>query len=352
MKAPLFEITDYDRQIYEQELRDFLPDKMFDVHTHVWLDKYCDEHAHDHDRTVSWPDLVALDNSVEDLQETYKLLFPGKQVTALMFTSKVTEANNRYVAESSKKSGWPALYYSHPEQTPDELEQKIREGHFLGLKSYLDLAPKYIPEAEIRIFDFFPKAQLERMDKLGAIVMLHIPRNGRLRDPVNLEQILEIKRDFPNLRLIIAHVGRAYTKQDVGNAFTDYLYKAPDLMYDFCANCCEYAITEVIRNAGPTHVMYGNDMPILRMRTHRIEENGRYVNLVPKGLYGDVSNDSHMREVSEEEGKKITFFAYEELLAFKRAAKTLNLSRKDIEDILYNNAFNLISQAEKSIYGN
>ena len=34
----LFEVTAYDKKIYEEELRDFLPDKIFDVHTHVWLD--------------------------------------------------------------------------------------------------------------------------------------------------------------------------------------------------------------------------------------------------------------------------------------------------------------------------
>lgn len=45
------------------------------------------------------------------------------------------------------------------------------------------------------------------------------------------------------------------------------LDKLPDLMYDFSANCCEYSITEVIRHAGPKHVMFGTDMPILRMRT-------------------------------------------------------------------------------------
>ncbi|MBQ1250154.1 MAG: amidohydrolase family protein, partial [Clostridia bacterium] len=221
---------------------------------------------------------------------------------------------------------------------------------FLGLKSYLDLSPKYLPEAEIRIFDFFPKHQLKKLDEMGAICMLHIPRHGRLKDQVNIQQILEIKREFPNVRLIIAHIGRAYTKEDVGNAF-DYLTEAPDLMYDFCANCCEYAITELIRRVGPKHVMFGLDLPILRMRTHRIEENGTYINLIPPGLYGDPKQDPHLREVSAEEAEKITFFAYEELLAFKRAGKTLGLSREDVEDIMYNNAVNLIEGARKSIYG-
>lgn len=349
----LFEVTDYDRHIYETELRDFLPDKILDVHTHVWLDRLVDkeEKADRPKREVTWPSLVALDNSIEDLQETYRLMFPGKDVKALMFTSKGGwDANNAYVSESSKKSGFPALYYSRPEQTADEVEKKIREGGFLGIKSYLSLSPTYIPEAEVRIFDFFPKYQLKRMDEMGAIVMLHIPRHGRLKDPVNLAQIMEIKREFPNIRLIIAHIGRAYTKNDVGNAF-EVLDGAPDLMYDFCANCCEYAITEVLKHAGPKHVMFGTDMPILRMRTHRIEENGTYINLVPPGLYGDPSQDPHLREVSAEEAEHITFFAYEELLAFKRACKTLGLTKQDVEDIMYNNAVGLIEGARKSIYG-
>ena len=355
---PLFEVTEYDRKIYEEELKDFLPDKMLDIHTHVWLDSLREKEPQkpgEPKRTVSWPSLVAKDNSIEDLQETYRLMFPGKDVKALLFANKIKSRQscqvlNDYAAECAAKSGWPALYYSLPTQSADEVEENMRKGGFLGLKSYLDLAPSYLPASEIRIFDFFPKEHLKRMDELGGIVMLHIPRPGRMKDPVNIGQILEIKREFPNVRLIVAHIGRAYTKDDLGDAF-EQLKEAPDLMYDFSANCCEYAITELIRNVGPKHVLYGNDMPILRMRTRRIEENGTYINLIPPGLYGDPSQDSHLREVSPEEAEKITFFAYEELLALKRAAKTLGLSRKDIEDILYNNAVDMIEGARKSIYG-
>ena len=125
----------------------------------------------------------------------------------------------------------------------------------------------------------------------------------------------------------------------------------PNLYYDFSANCCQTAIEEVLRHAGTKKVLFGSDMPVLRMRTHRIEENGTYINLVPPGLYGDPKQDPHLREVSEEEGKKITFFMYEELLAFKRAAKNLGLTAADVEDVLYNNARQLLDEVKVSIYG-
>ena len=104
----LFEVTAYDKKVWEEELKDFLPDKILDVHTHVWLNKFLDpEWMKKRDgRTVNWPNLVAPDNSLEDLQETYRLMFPGKEVKALMFTSKgAWDENNAYVSESSKKSG-------------------------------------------------------------------------------------------------------------------------------------------------------------------------------------------------------------------------------------------------------
>ena len=347
----LFPITAYDKAVWEKELKDFLPDQLFDAHAHIWID-YMKAKAGDSHGKVSWPLLVAKDNSIEDLRETYRLMFPGKTVHALVFAGSNGNLPvwNEYIRESAQKAGYDALYFSNPSESADELEAKIRAGGFVGIKSYLDQSPSYIPSNEIRIFDFFPKHQLRKLDELGGIVMLHIPRAGRLKDPVNLMQILEIKKEFPRLKLIIAHIGRAYTAEDIGNSF-EILSEAPDLLFDFTANCCEAAIEAALKHVGPSRLLFGTDMPILRMRTHRIEENGTYVNLVPPGLYGDVSDDPHMREVSPEEAERITFFAYEELLAFKRAATTLGLSKDDVEKVMYRNAVNLIAEARRSIFG-
>ena len=129
---PLFEVTANDRRIYEEELKDFLPDKIFDVHCHIALQEHkkpAPLAPGEKKRTVTWPSLVAKQNSIEDLQETYELFFPGKQCKALVFSDAGhSDEINRYVSEASHRVGFPALYYSHPNQSAEEIEQKIREG--------------------------------------------------------------------------------------------------------------------------------------------------------------------------------------------------------------------------------
>jgi hypothetical protein len=92
-------------------------------------------------------------------------------------------------------------------------------------------------------------------------------------------------------------------------------------------------------------VLFGSDLPVVRMRMRRICENGFYVNLIPPGLYGDVSDDAHMREVSDEEGAQLSFFMYEELLAFRQAAEAVGLTASDVADVMHNNAARLIERA-------
>ena len=345
----LFEMKPIDERIYNEEIAGFLPDEIIDIHTHIWLEGLAAWPAESAEkRSVSWPGLVAKDNSAEDLIETYRLMFPGKKVTPLVFGNvphlSGLPALNGYVRESAARHGFPALFFSHPQMAPDALERELLEGGYAGVKSYLSFAPPYIPEAEIRCFDFFPPGQLEVINKLKKIVMLHIPRHGRLRDRVNLEQILEIKRNFPGVLLIIAHVGRAYCDGDVGGAF-GALAAAGDLLFDISANCNRNVFEELIRAVGPERILFGSDMPILRMRTRRICEGDRYINLVPPGLYGDVSRDAHLREVTAGEAESVTFFMYEEILAFKNAAAACGLGRSDIQKVFRDNAAAVLKAA-------
>jgi hypothetical protein len=292
-------------------------------------------------RTVSWPSRVALDDSIEDLVATYELLLPGKKVTPLIFSS-VSEGDdihalNGYVRSSAQRMGFPALIFAHPTWSGAELDDRISSGGFVGVKVYLNLSPAYLPRKEIRIFDFLPLHQLEALNRGARVVMLHIPRDGRLRDPVNLEQMLEIERSFPKVRLIIAHVGRAYCEEDVGDAF-QRLASTRNMVFDFAANTNEAVFTQALRAFGPERCLFGSDLPITRMRMRRICEDGRYVNIVPRGMYGDVSGDKNMREVDPPEADRLSFFLYEELLSIKGACGSLGLGRDAVGAVMDGNA--------------
>ena len=341
----LFEVKEVDKKFYESRIRNFLPDKVIDFHTHVWLDEFKKKSSGEKMRTVTWVKHVAEDNSIEDLMETYKLMFPDKQVTPLIFSSldrgdKIDEANE-YIKQCSDKWSVPSLLFACPWWSAEELEEKILAGGFLGVKVYLSLSDPKIATDDITIFDFLPKHQLEVIDRLGLVVILHIPRKDRFRDPVNLAQIKDIHDGYRNLKLVIAHVGRAYCDSDLGDAF-DVLKNCDRLLYDFCANTNSWVFEQLIKAVGPGRIFFGSDMPILRMRMKRITEGGIYVNVVPKGLYGDVSGDKNMAEVDGAEAEELTFFMYEEIDAFRRAAKACGLGAGDIENVFFNNAAELI----------
>jgi len=341
-------VSDYDREVYEKELKSFLPETFIDFHTHIWLNSM--NLAGKPNGGSTWTKFVADEMTGEQLMDTYARLFPENKVIPLVFGGcrHVVAEENDYVYESAKKLDFPVLTRTDYVMDPDALAREVHANHSLGIKPYLTFCPPYIPENEIRIFDFLTPEHLEVANKNGWIVMLHIARSKRLRDELNIAQLMEIERRYPNVKLVVAHIGRAYSKQDLGDAF-EILKNTKNMMFDFTANVCDDAIEACIKAVGTGRLIFGSDLPIAIMRMYRVtDEKGWYTNVVPRGLYGDVSNDPHMRESDEE---NITLMIYEQIRALKRVAKKLHLTDSQIENIMYNNAKNLIERAEKDIYG-
>ena len=335
--------NEYDKLVYETELKDFLPDEFIDFHTHV--DKKGLEPYGSHNGGSSWTDLIAKDDrGVEELLKSYRKLFPDKKVTPLIFGGCLLDIakTNDYVSEKRIEYNLPSLYRTDYAMDPDKLEEDIKKRGFLGIKPYLSNCPPYIPANETRIFDFLPHEHLEVCDRNGLIVMLHIPRAGRFKDPVNLYQLKEIEEKYPNLKLIIAHIGRAYAKEDIGNAF-NIVGKGKNTYFDFTANVCDDAIKACIEAVGSEKLIFGSDLPIAIMRMYRVVENGVYYNIVPKGHYGDVDGEPHMRQA---EGEDITVMMYEQIRALKRVAIDMKLSDKDVENIMNSNAKKLIKEVQ------
>ena len=335
--------TDVDKHVFQTELNDFLPDKILDCHIHMWTN---DIKLHHKPKAGGWVSLAVSELSAEDIIATHKEIYPGREVVPLVFgktTCDIYEMN-KYVEEKGKQYGFPTLYRSGHMQSGEELEEEVKKGGFLGLKPYLSWRAPYIPVAETRIFDFLLPEHLEAANRNGWIVILHIPRSERLRDKVNLAQLMEIEEKYPNVKLVVAHVGRAYSKQDLGDAF-DLLKNTKNMQFDFSANVCDDAIKACIEAVGTKRLMFGTDMPYATMRMFRTTDpdTGFYFNNVPPGLYGEPFTDPHMKLSDRED---ITTMLYEQLRAFKRVALDMKLKDSEVEDIMYNNAKNLIDSCK------
>ena len=115
------------------------------------------------------------------------------------------------------------------------------------------------------------------------------------------------------------------------------------MLFDISANTNDWVFEQLIRAVGSSRILYGSDLPIVRMRMRRIERDGHYVNLVPRGLYGDVSGDPNMAELDPPESDRLSFFLYEEIDAFRKAAQRAGLRESDIERVFRRNAQDMLT---------
>ena len=231
-----------------------------------------------------------------------------------------------------------------PDQTGDGYIMALDAGAELMNIEFIQFIPGLTWPVKKFLFqekplDTFPVIQnRDGEDVLAPYLPANVTREACLLERAKHAPYLCLIHIYPKVKVILAHVGRAYCANDLGDSLR-ILSNESELMFDFTANCNAYVLTELIKAVGPKRVMFGSDLPILRMRMRRIEENGRYVNLVPPGLYGDVSNDPHMRETP---GEDFTFFMYREIEAMRTAALATGLNQAEIEDIFYTNAARLL----------
>ncbi len=158
-------VTQYDKEVYEKELKDFLPKKIIDIHSHIWKNTFRPQGQANGGST--WTELVADEQTAENLIDTYQRLFPCHEVTPLVFGGCWQDVKqcNSYVRESAQKYGFPTLFRTEYDMAPDVLEEEVKKNGCLGLKPYLTNCPPYISTSEIRIFDYLPYEHLEAADR-------------------------------------------------------------------------------------------------------------------------------------------------------------------------------------------
>ena len=206
-----FDPTDRDRAIYAEELRDFLPPRVFDVHVHLL------------DRTCLAPDFTFGPRNpfrkfggqftIEQCFTAFRALLPEQEIHLNSFGHPSTDADRdtsgAYTGRISDNRRLFGMALVSPEDSVESIRRRVVANRLVGYKPY----PAFVrgkPAGEVTIRDMLPDDQMQLADEMHLAVMLHLPREDRLADPINQAQMVELCRRYPHASIIFAHIGRAY----------------------------------------------------------------------------------------------------------------------------------------------
>ena len=335
---PVLELNDLDRRIWNEELDGFVPDKIFDAHTHIYRWAFNTDPDKNSGPLRNFVQPAFEDAGWELLDECDELLMPGRKVERLSFPFPYSngcdfEGSNEFIAgevKSHPESG--ALMLVHPEMTGDDIEAAVEQHGFLGLKPYrfFSSTGDYV---HCRITDFLPEHQIAVADRLGLLIMMHLSKPDGISDPQNLDDLESLTTKYPGARWILAHCARAYSSWPIERA-GNRLRDMPNTWFDTSSVCESDAIEALIRTVGIERVMYGSDdVPVGVLR-------GKYIAFGYGWAY--LSEQNHNLNLTHCDGR-MTFTRFEQLRAMKRASRATGLTDKQIEALFHDNAVSLIN---------
>lgn len=332
-----------DRRIWEEELEEFVPRQVFDIHTHIYS---VSQNITSPDPQSTYRDSLGeyAEASWNALDQADGVLMPGRQVDRLAFPFPFAEGcdfaqSNDYIA--GEVAGHPhsgALMLVHPGMSAADLEQCVDRHGFLGFKPYRFFSSTG-DAVHCRITDFLPEHQIEVADRRGLLIMMHVSKPDAIADPENIEDMVRLSARYPNARWILAHCARSYSAWAIEKA-GPFLRDLPNVWYDTSSVCESDAIDALYTAVGPGRVMYGSDdIPVGVLR-------GKYVSFGRGWAYLSEKNQS--LNLSHCDGR-MTFTRYEQLRAMRQAARRVGLSEQQNREVFHDTAAALVKSVRESL---
>ncbi|MBM3804856.1 MAG: hypothetical protein FJW26_21415 [Acidimicrobiia bacterium] len=323
-QSPPWALRDEDREFYERELASFVPDRIYDAHTHLW-----------HAEHSSWTANPAIPPTV-GLDEYRKLiddLHPGRRVSALFIPAQFNElramGNDWIAANVARDPSSRGLYFVTPDDDPEKVRQGVRRLGLHGLKCY-HLVSHSKPTWESDIPGFLPEALIKVAHEEGWVITLHMVKSRAAADPSNIHWIRHYCETYPNMKLILAHSARGFQPAHNLEGLPK-LRGLDNLYFDTSANCEPMAHQVIIRIIGHKKLLYGSDLPVSHQRGRSLSAGDSFVWLYQSS---PVWGEKHM-EV------KPVLVGMEHLRSVKWACWSERLSDSAVEDIFWNNAAQL-----------
>jgi hypothetical protein len=335
--------TERDRDFWHEHFESWLPEHLVDAHTHIADPNLRLVPMTESMRRQYWVNEVFEPIDAATAAQCHATVFPGRKVGCVALgtpdLSFDLDRGNQYLEAECPKHGWYALPVLRPQWTQDQVAAVLDAPDVIGLKPYYSLIsanPDTRDEhLEASIFSFLPHHVLEVVNDRRAWVTLHVPKADRLGHPDNVREVREIRRRYPHVKLVIAHLGRCYTEPHAREALPQFA-DDPELYFDTSAVLNPASHRIALECFGPRRVLYGSDNPVMYMRGRRQYRERAYINRTSYPFH--FNRDREPPEVEA----RYTLYMYEDLYAIKTACQELGITDDGVDSIFYGNAAALI----------
>ena len=323
-----------DREIFGRRIGSFVPPDSFDFHAHL----YDLSHLLPQLSPEQLPDPTAVDHStlVRCMQQ-----WMGERVVqdGLYFGFPLAgldcRAANDFVIDSlADAPGSSALMLIRPDDDPAEVESTLLRQGFVGFKVYHVFAAREDTFAAEQ-GEFLPDWAWEIANRHELVIMMHMVLDGALSDVRNQQYIQNYCRQYPHAHLILAHAARGFNANHTVQGIAS-LRGIPNVWFDTSAVCESAGMEAILRNFGPSRLLYGSDFPVSEMR-------GRCVS-IGDGFYWLHDYNAEWNETSSNQPQLV---GVESLLALQQACRTMALRDSDVEQIFSHNARQLLAAGKR-----
>lgn len=348
METPLYHVwkyTDVDRSFWADHLDAWVPRRILDSHTHIMPERFRLHTMTEAMRHQYWVNEVFEPIDTPTASRCIATVFPNRDVSCVVFgypdLDFDLEAGNAHLQIECAARDWYSLAVTRPQWSQEKLAAILARPAVIGVKPYYSLIGENREtrdaHLEASIFDFLPDHQLEVLADRGAWVTLHVPRAARLGHPDNIREIRELRKRYPEIVLVIAHLGRCYTEPHALEALP-FFADDPGLYFDTAAVLNPACVRIALQHIGPHRILYGTDNPICYMRGRRQFRGREYINRTNHPFHFNKD-----REPPETEAK-YTLFMYEDLLALKQGCAEAGIhDAASVSAIFHDNAARLIT---------
>lgn len=329
---------------YINEVSPLLPGEVLDFHTHIWKSENWKSKPWETENDGGKYMVTTENYPPETLLADGRNSFPDKRYEAVIFgypTPVVDLAkDSRYVADAAKKYDkfFPLVLAGKSfNLTREQIHSQLSSGGFWGYKVFLNwLGNDY---ADIGIEDMLGEAEMSLANEYRLIVMLHVPRAGRLADPEIQKGVVTLAKEYPNAQIVLAHCGRCYLPSEMKRAIGS-LKQLDNVSMDTSMVMDSLTLQIAMEAIGPERLLYGSDFPVAAMKGRRVRVMDHWVDVVldeyPESAYRAMSDDI-----------RATYMAVEIAVAVCEAAAQVGITDNQRISIFHANGMKLLNRVKR-----